>query len=109
MLDMSQSSRSLNLSANTFKKMPNLRFLKFFVSSKKQHKSCELKFRAGLKSFSNKLRYLEWHEYPLQSLPSNFCPEKLVHLCMPNSQFERLWGGVQVCTSTYRYNVCFSF
>ncbi|CAN6574938.1 unnamed protein product [Malus baccata var. baccata] len=38
------------------------------------------------------LRYLYWPNYPLESLPSNFCPENLVELHMPNSKVKnKLW------------------
>ncbi|CAN6722889.1 unnamed protein product [Malus baccata var. baccata] len=39
----------------------------------------------------NSLRYLYWWGYPLESLPSNFSPEKLVELHMPGSKFKKLW------------------
>ncbi|MED6180976.1 hypothetical protein PIB30_014955 [Stylosanthes scabra] len=41
------------------------------------------------------LRYLEWNGYPLNSLPSRFCVEKLVELRMPNSQISKLWDGIK--------------
>ncbi|TQE13904.1 hypothetical protein C1H46_000535 [Malus baccata] len=37
------------------------------------------------------LRYLDWPSYPLESLPSNFCPENLVELHMPYSEVKKLW------------------
>nr|XP_028958099.1 TMV resistance protein N-like isoform X1 [Malus domestica] len=37
------------------------------------------------------LRYLYWPRYPMKSLPSNFCPENLVELHMPNSKVKKLW------------------
>ena len=100
---MSQSRRDLCLSADTFKKMPNLRYLKLFRCL---GRFCGLRLPIGLESFFDKLRYLEWHAYPLPSLPSNVCLEKLVTLHMPNSQFKTLWSGVQVCTHKF---ACFSF
>ncbi|XP_052110211.1 disease resistance-like protein DSC2 [Arachis duranensis] len=53
------------------------------------------KLPVGLKPFPSKLRYLEWDAYPLPSLPLNFCPKKLVTLCIRNSKLKRLWDGVQ--------------
>ncbi|KAB2602544.1 TMV resistance protein N-like [Pyrus ussuriensis x Pyrus communis] len=43
----------------------------------------------------NSLRYLYWRGYPLKSLPSNFSPENLVELHMPESQVKELWNEPQ--------------
>ncbi|KAK9948999.1 hypothetical protein M0R45_004550 [Rubus argutus] len=43
-------------------------------------------------SLSEKLRLLEWHECPLESLPSNFKSDRLVEFKMPNSRIKRLWN-----------------
>ncbi|MED6207176.1 hypothetical protein PIB30_033370 [Stylosanthes scabra] len=48
-----------------------------------------------LEPFSAKLRYLEWNSYPLNSLPSRFCAEKLVEIRMPYSEISKLWDGKQ--------------
>ncbi|MED6217012.1 hypothetical protein PIB30_013483 [Stylosanthes scabra] len=93
-LDTYQIQQNLCLSVDTFKKMPNLRYLKFFISIREHGKLNGLQLPEDLE-FSEKLRHLEWHAYPLSSLPSNFCPEKLVTLQMPNGQFKRLWNKVQ--------------
>ncbi|CAN6544885.1 unnamed protein product [Malus baccata var. baccata] len=37
------------------------------------------------------LRYLYCWGYPLEPLPSNFCPENLVELHMPSSKVKKLW------------------
>ncbi|KEH17605.1 disease resistance protein (TIR-NBS-LRR class) [Medicago truncatula] len=94
-LDVSQI-KDMNLSSDIFVKMINLRFLKFYSRSGER---CSVSLPAGLKSFSNKLRYLHWSAYPLKSLPSSFSPEKLVELYMPNSRVKRLWEGVQDLTN----------
>ncbi|XP_028807414.1 disease resistance-like protein DSC1 [Neltuma alba] len=85
--------RHLHLSIQTFKKMSNLRFIKFY--SVKDRRSCKVDLSSGLELLSEQLRYLQWDDYPLESLPSSFCPEKLVELCMRNSQVKKLWDGVQ--------------
>ncbi|XP_054782075.1 disease resistance protein RPV1-like [Prosopis cineraria] len=85
--------RDIQLSIDTFKKMTNLRFLKFY--SPRDERSCIVNLPSGLDSFSNSLRYLQWDKFPLESLPSLFCAEKLVELRMPNSNLEKLWDGVQ--------------
>ncbi|KAK7321389.1 hypothetical protein VNO77_31998 [Canavalia gladiata] len=90
-IDVSQI-KGMNLSSDTFAEMINLRFLKFYS---RWGERCNVYLPTGLQSLSNKLRYLHWGGYPLDSLPSAFCPEKLVELSMPNSLVEKLWDGVQ--------------
>ena len=97
MLDLCQT-RDLHLNVDTFKKMPNLRFLKLYTSS--HQRSSNVYVPTTLESFSDELRYLEWSGYPLKSLPSTFCAEKLVELRMPYSQVTKLWDGVQVYIPT---------
>ncbi|XP_054780359.1 putative disease resistance protein At4g11170 isoform X2 [Prosopis cineraria] len=92
MLDVSRI-KDIHLSARTFKRMPNMRFLKFF--SALNHHSSHVYLPKGLKFFPNKIKYLEWYGYPLKSLPPTFCPENLVELHMPNSHVKKLWNGVQ--------------
>ncbi|CAN6685036.1 unnamed protein product [Malus baccata var. baccata] len=70
-----------------FKKMSNLIML--IVDG-------DYTFTASLE-LPDSLRYLEWREYPLESLPSNFCPENLVELHMPcSSVTKELWKEEQV-------------
>ncbi|KAI9071234.1 hypothetical protein K1719_046797 [Acacia pycnantha] len=91
-LDLSQIG-DLQLSADTFKKMTNLRFLKFYSSW--GQRSCTVNLPSGLDSFSKSLSYLQWDNFPSESLPLSFCAEKLVTLRMPNSHIKKLWDGVQ--------------
>ncbi|KAI9119855.1 hypothetical protein K1719_009244 [Acacia pycnantha] len=100
-LDLSKIRR-LHLSSDTFKKMPNLRFIKFYSL---KNRSCKVDLSSGLELLSGQLRYLQWDGYPLESLPSTFCPEKLVELHMPNSQVKKLWDGVQDFVSLRRINL----
>ncbi|KAK7324665.1 hypothetical protein VNO77_28403 [Canavalia gladiata] len=51
------------------------------------------KFSGSLNFLSHKLRYLLWHGYPFESLPSFFTAFDLVELNMPNSNIERVWEG----------------
>nr|XP_028958169.1 disease resistance protein TAO1-like isoform X2 [Malus domestica] len=54
------------------------------------------KFTASL-DLPDSLRYLYWDQYPLESLPSNFCPENLVELHMPYSRVTKeLWKEEQI-------------
>ncbi|KAK9205242.1 hypothetical protein WN943_015509 [Citrus x changshan-huyou] len=49
----------------------------------------------GLEYLSNKLRLLDWHRYPLQSLPSNLQLDKTVELKMCYSRIKELWKGIK--------------
>ncbi|CAN6688287.1 unnamed protein product [Malus baccata var. baccata] len=53
-----------------------------------------LEFTTSL-DLPSSLRYLKWHRYPLNSLPSKFCPENLVELHMPRSRVKKLWNEDQ--------------
>ncbi|XP_054816245.1 disease resistance protein RPV1-like [Prosopis cineraria] len=81
----------LDLNANAFKKMTNLRYLKFFWAMEQRHVNLPM----GLESFSEKLRFFHWDQYPSKSLPSGLCPQKLVELNIRGSRVEKLWDGVQ--------------
>ncbi|KAM4088365.1 hypothetical protein ACJW30_07G064700 [Castanea mollissima] len=50
-------------------------------------------FSGGPNYLSNELRLLEWPEYPLQYLPSNFHGKRLVVLNMRNNLFKGLHNG----------------
>ncbi|KAK5787024.1 hypothetical protein PVK06_041675 [Gossypium arboreum] len=76
-------SKILNLSADTFSKMKNLRLLKVHCLS-----NCD-----DLKYLSNELRLLDWMGCPLRYLPSSFQPGNLVRLLLPYSHIEQLWKG----------------
>ncbi|XP_004310255.1 PREDICTED: uncharacterized protein LOC101295301 [Fragaria vesca subsp. vesca] len=70
---------------NAFSNMDRLRLLKIW----------NLKCSGNIRYISNKLQYLEWHECPLDSFPSDFQPEKLVEVHMPFSRIIQLWRGTQ--------------
>lgn len=73
--------------------MINLRYLRIDYNVKSRSK---LHFPEGLEWLSDKLRYLHWEVFPLKSLPSTFCPERLVVLSMTRSKLRKLWDGIQV-------------
>ncbi|CAN6684980.1 unnamed protein product [Malus baccata var. baccata] len=52
------------------------------------------------------LRYLYWDHYPLESLPSNFCPENLVELHMPGSKVKKLWKEEQILVNLQAIDLC---
>ncbi|KAG7941011.1 hypothetical protein I3843_16G016300 [Carya illinoinensis] len=71
------------LNANAFSNMNKLGLLKI----------CNVHLPAGLGYLSNELHLMEWHEYPLISMPNNFKPDNLVKLIMPRCHFEQLPKG----------------
>ncbi|KAL4645675.1 hypothetical protein ACB092_02G251600, partial [Castanea dentata] len=71
----SSKPRTVNLKANTFKNMRNLKFL--LVEN--------IRITKGLKYLPNELRLLQWPEYDFL-LPLKFYPHNLVALNMPNTQ-----------------------
>ena len=76
----------LSAGAKAFSQMTNLRLLKID----------NLQLPEGLEYLSNKLRLLDWHRYPLKSLPSNFKLEKTVEFNMCYSRIEELWNEIKV-------------
>ncbi|KAK2665543.1 hypothetical protein Ddye_004117 [Dipteronia dyeriana] len=90
-LDMSKI-KFMRLSRQAFKKMYNLRLLKFDdpTSSVSPYHS-KVQFWDGLSDISDKLRSLIWFGYPLLALPSNFNPNNLVELDLSLSNVETLW------------------
>ncbi|TQE12274.1 hypothetical protein C1H46_001927 [Malus baccata] len=72
-----------------FKKMSNLIML-IVDSGKYYHK-----LTTSL-DLPDSLRYLKWRGYPLESLPSNFCPKNLVELHMQASEVKKLWKEEQI-------------
>ena len=66
----------MKLEPECLEKMKNLKFL--IVSN--------VDICRGLKYLPNELRVLDWSGFPLSSLPSNFNPQKLIALNMPESR-----------------------
>ncbi|XP_048325943.2 disease resistance-like protein DSC1 [Ziziphus jujuba] len=87
--------REVELNPMTFSNMRHLRLLKIYNHKTGRRMECKVCLPQGLEHLPDNLRYLFWEGYPLKSLPSKFCPEKLVELCMTHSQLEQLWDGVQ--------------
>ena len=79
----------VHLDAEVFSKMKKMRLLKVVDMG-------NVKLPQGLNCLSNELHIIEWHVYPLSSLPSNFQPNKLVELKMHCSSIKRLWNGIMV-------------
>ncbi|XP_050229863.1 disease resistance-like protein DSC1 isoform X2 [Mercurialis annua] len=81
-LDMSKIDK-IDLNPYVFKSMSSLKLLKFYDGS--EEKAGKVHFPQGLECLPSELRYLYWHGYPLESLPSNFDPAELVELHLPYS------------------------
>ncbi|KAK9205230.1 hypothetical protein WN943_015497 [Citrus x changshan-huyou] len=75
----------LSASAKVFSQMTNLRLLKI----------SNVQLPGGLEYLSNRLRLLDWHRYPLKSLPSNLQLDKTVEFKMCYSRIEELWKGIK--------------
>ncbi|XP_014519090.1 TMV resistance protein N isoform X1 [Vigna radiata var. radiata] len=92
-LDLSKLIEDLYLSSDFLAKMTNVRFFKIHSWSK--FNIFNVYLPNGLNTLSHKMRYLHWDGFCLESLPANFCAEKLVELCMRCSKLKKLWDGVQ--------------
>ena len=96
------------LSAEAFTKMKILRFLKIgYVCPREGLIGGPIQLPQGLNCLSNELRIIDWHGYPLKSMPISFQPNKLVELRMHNSDIKQLWKGIMVRFSLIQ--LCFSF
>nr|XP_023885429.1 disease resistance-like protein DSC1 [Quercus suber] len=83
----------MKLEPECLEKMKNLKFL--IVSN--------VDICRGLKYLPNELRVLDWSGFPLSSLPSNFDPQNLIALNMPESQvtLDKLFKRIQCKNLTY--------
>ncbi|XP_016650528.1 PREDICTED: TMV resistance protein N-like [Prunus mume] len=79
----SLKQEDVDLNANSFSKMSNLRLLRI----------CNVASPRSIEYLSSELQLLEWHACPLNSLPSNFQSDKLVELKMHLSRVKQLWNG----------------
>jgi len=63
----------------------------------------------GLKYLPNELHIIEWHGYPLKSMPTSFEPNKLVEFIMHCSNIKQLWKGTMVRFSFMQMCIRFLF
>ncbi|KAF3582276.1 hypothetical protein DY000_02033832 [Brassica cretica] len=90
--DMTEMSE-VRISKRAFTGMHNLQFLQ--IDTEDGNDSF-LHIQEDLDlEYLPRLRLLHWRLYPGKSLPATFQPERLVELCMPQSNLEKLWYGVQ--------------
>ncbi|CAN1335144.1 Disease resistance protein RUN1 [Linum perenne] len=92
-LDLSKA-KEMYLEANAFDGMDSLTFLKFWYNYSADNKRIRMS-HGRINSLPNGLRWLEWHGYPLKSLPSKFYPQHIVHLIISDSPIQRCWEEVQ--------------
>ena len=85
-----------DLNANAFLEMKRLKFIKIH----------NVLLSRGLNYLSIELQMMEWHDYPLKSLPRSFKPNNLVELIMPHSHIEQLPKGFSV---RFSYKVFYLF
>ncbi|XP_061345105.1 disease resistance protein Roq1-like [Gastrolobium bilobum] len=96
-LDMCQI-KEVQLHAQAFKMMDNLRLLQFFKSNKRQDSKVHIP--SFLESFPDDLRFLRWDGFPQRSLPLSFFAENLVRLDMRDSHLQILWERDQTSLSS---------
>ena len=89
--------RKENLNDKAFLYMKSLRLLKI----------SNVHLPIGLNFLSNKLRMMEWHDYPLKFMPISFQPDNLVELIMPRSHIEQLPEGLTVSFPLMHASVAF--
>ncbi|XP_023920918.2 disease resistance protein RUN1-like [Quercus suber] len=84
-----------HLNSKAFSKMKKLRLLKINnVEPPKGLLRGNVQLPQCLSHLSNELHVIEWHGYPLNSLPTSFQPIKLVELKMHCSLIKQLWKGI---------------
>ena len=97
-----------HLSVKAFSKMKILRFLKIgYVHPPQDRIGGPIQLPQGLSYLSNELRIIDWHGYPLKSMPTSFQPNRLVELRTHYSDIKQLWKGIMVRFSLMQ--LCFSF
>ncbi|PWA39049.1 NB-ARC domains-containing protein [Artemisia annua] len=97
-----QSSQKVDINANSFALMKNLRILKIY-SKEEFHQKVELKgynvkYSGSLKNLnflSNKLSLFYWHGCPFNYLPPEFYPKNIVAIDLSHSNIKQLWTTPQ--------------
>lgn len=90
----------VQLHAETFKKMDNLRMMLFYKPYGVSKESNVI-LPAFLESLPDDLKFLRWDGFPQKSLPEDFFPDNLVKLYMPHSHLKQLWQRDKVCQALY--------
>lgn len=96
-MDVSKIHEGLSLTSTAFEDMCNLRILKIHCpGGDENYSKMIINIPRGLRYLPRSLRYLDWPNYPLKSLATNFEPHNLVKLGLRSSKIKRLWSGVKV-------------
>ncbi|KAL0741194.1 hypothetical protein Bca4012_082707 [Brassica carinata] len=93
--NLSEIKNSFSISEKSFKTMKKLRFLIIYGVIPDDIEVI-LALQGGEEDMWRHLRLLEWCGFSMRCMPSNFSPENLVELIMPNSHLETLWDGAQL-------------
>lgn len=80
------------LSASSFSGMKSL---EIFINNNAQ-------FTGNINYLPDKLRLIDWPEFPFTSLPSTFVPKELVKLNMPHSCMSQLGEAFKVFQIIFR-------
>ncbi|PSS19001.1 Disease resistance protein like [Actinidia chinensis var. chinensis] len=83
------SSNQVPLKTDAFFRMPELRLLKLNL----------VEMKGGFKDFPKELRWLSWHQFPLNSIPIDFPLQSLVALDLSHSKLEHVWKGTKLLKS----------
>ncbi|XVF07073.1 hypothetical protein REPUB_Repub06bG0105900 [Reevesia pubescens] len=78
-----ENGKQVVVSTKPFKSMVNLRLLQI------NHVKLEGKF----KFLPHELKWLQWQGCALETLPSDFCPQKLAVLDLSESKIKRVWSS----------------
>lgn len=81
----------MHLSTKAFESMHKLRLLQIN----------NVHLDGNFEGLFEELRWLCWHHCPLDYLPDEFHPEKLVFLDMQHNNFNTLWQGTKVQSPAY--------
>ncbi|XP_028762409.1 disease resistance protein RML1B-like [Neltuma alba] len=95
---------SITLTASNFRRMHYLMSLQVYKSD--WGKPSKLNICEPLDYLSKELRFLSWAEYPLPSVPLQFCAENLIKLHLPDSNIQQL--GDQQFPNLRRINLQYS-
>lgn len=98
------NSEKVHIGSKSFARMSKLRVLKLFYTPLESpengsyHRNViwedtRVDHSKSIDFLSNELRWLYWHGYPFEFLPSTFYPENLVALNMSYSNMKQLWTG----------------
>ncbi|CAL9223907.1 unnamed protein product, partial [Arabidopsis halleri] len=93
----------VSVSKVAFEGMRNLRFLRIFRRLIGGEGTLQIPEDLD---YIPRLRLLHWENYPRKSLPGRFQPTRLVELRMPESNLEKLWGGIQSLPNLKIIDLC---